>query len=109
MAAITDGKMKVMEVAQMLETEPSGGGNAAQPDIPALGEQLAILVSTGKSKEAIGVQLTQDQVKRLEPKDGEKYYKRYNTYVGTKTSETFVDSLVSIYTKGIGMFLPIRR
>jgi len=39
------------EVAQMLETEPSNP-SLSQPDIPALQEQLAILVSTGKSKEA---------------------------------------------------------
>jgi len=59
------------EVAQMLETEPSNspGPSLSQPDIPALQEQLAILVSTGKSKKAIGVQLTQEQVKQLEPKD----------------------------------------
>ena len=35
------------------------------PDIPALREQLAILVCTGKRKEAIGVNLTHDQVRRL--------------------------------------------
>ena len=50
------------------------------PEIPVLREQLAILVSTGKTKEAIGLQLTQEQVKRLGDKDVEKYYKRYETY-----------------------------
>lgn len=39
-----------------------------------------MLVSTGKTKEAIGLQLTQEQVKRLGDKDVEKYYKRYETY-----------------------------
>ena len=32
-------------------------------------EQLEILVCTGKCKEAIGVNLTHDQVKRLDDKD----------------------------------------
>jgi len=49
------------------------------PNILALREQLAIMVSTGKSKEAIVVQLTQEQVKRSEAKDVEKSYKRYET------------------------------
>jgi len=39
------------------------------PYIPALHEQLAILVSTGKAKKAIGVQLTHEQVKHLDAKD----------------------------------------
>ena len=43
---------------------------------PSQREKLAILVSIGKSKEAIGVQLTHEQVKRLSDKDVEKYYKR---------------------------------
>ena len=36
----------------------------------------------GKAKEAIGVQLTHEQVKRLDDKDVQKQYKRYVTYVG---------------------------
>ena len=53
-------------VMNLLEVEPSSGLeggvvpalSAPGPDIPALREQLAVLVSTGKAKEAIGVQLT---------------------------------------------------
>ena len=66
-----------------LEAEPSsgaaGGVQTPGPDIPALREQLSVLVSTGRAKEAIGVQLTHDQVKRLSDKDVEKYDKRYKT------------------------------
>ena len=46
------------KVVQLLEAEPSNSPSLSQPDIPALREELAILVSTGKLKEAIGVQLT---------------------------------------------------
>ena len=78
------------EVMNLLEAEPSSGSEggvvpaltAHGPDIPALREQLAVMVSTGKAKEAIGVQLTQEQVKRLSDKDVEKYIKRYETNVG---------------------------
>jgi len=52
----TDDDMKAMqEVVQLIETEPSNP-SLSQPNIPALREELPILVSTGKSKEAIGLQ-----------------------------------------------------
>ena len=51
-------------------------------DIPALGEQLAILGSTGKAKQAISVQVTHDDVKRLIDKHVQKYNKRYESFVG---------------------------
>ena len=58
------------EVMSLLEAESASSPAAAPgPDIPAHCEQLAILGSTGKYKEAIGVNLTHDQVKRLDDKD----------------------------------------
>ena len=88
------------EVMTLLESEPTSSPSAAPgPDIPAHREQLAILVSTGKCKEAIGVNLTHDMVKRLEEKEVIKHYKRYETYVGAKTTETLIDSFLSLLTK----------
>ena len=65
-------QIAITEAMNLLEAEPSSGPvgvapdfAAPGPDIPALREQLAVLVSTGKAKEAIGVQLTYEQVKRL--------------------------------------------
>ena len=63
------------EVMDLMEAEPTSSP-AVGPDIPALREQLAILVSTGKCKEAIGVNLTHDQVRRLEDKDVMRHYKK---------------------------------
>ena len=52
------------EVKNLLEVEPASSPAAAPcPDIPALREQLAILVSTSKCKEEIGVNLTHEQVR----------------------------------------------
>ena len=83
------------DIMNLLEVEPSSGSeggvvpalSAPGPDIPALRKQLAVLVSTGNAKEAIGVQLTHEQVKRLSNKDVKKYTKRYEAYVGSKTTE----------------------
>ena len=104
----------------LLETEPSSGPagssivpdltslTAPRPDIPALREQLNVLVSTGKAKEAISVQLTHEQVKRLSDKDVEKYIKRYETYVGSKTTESLIDSCIFLVTKAVGMAVDIK-
>ena len=47
------------EVMNPFEVEPASSPAATSgPDIPALRKQLAILVSTGKCKEAIGMNLT---------------------------------------------------
>ena len=56
------------EVMSLLEVEPAPAAlPAAFPaaNTPDFREQLAILVSTGKCKEAIGVNLTHEQVRRL--------------------------------------------
>ena len=97
------------EVMNLLEAEPAAAlPAAARPDIPALREQLAILVSTGKCKEAIGVNLTQEQVRRLEDKDVMKHYKRYETYVGAKTTETLIESFLSFSTKALSLVMRLK-
>ena len=104
------------DVINLLEAEPSSSpadsslvpsNLVAAPNIPALREQLAVLVSTGKSKEAIGVQLTHEQLKRLTDKEVEKYYKRYETFVGSKTTESMVDNLLTLVTRGLQMVIEI--
>ena len=90
------------EVMNLLEAEPASLP-AAGTDIPTLREQLAILVSTGKCKEAIGVNLTHEQVRRLEDKEVMRHYKRYETYVGSKTTETLIESFLSFSVKVLGM------
>ena len=95
------------EVMNLLEAEPASSP-AAGPDIPALREQLAILVSTGKCKEAIGVNLTHEQVRQLEDKDVMKHYKRYETYVGAKTKETLIESILLFSTKALSWVVRLK-
>ena len=96
------------EVMNLLEAEPAAALPAAGPDIPALREQLAILVSTGKCKEAIGVNLTHEQVRRLEDKDVMKQYKRYETYVGARTTETLIESFLTFSTKALSLVVKLK-
>jgi len=76
-------------------------------NIPELREQLAILVSTGRCKEAIGVNLTQEQVGRLDEKDVIKYNKGYEAYVGSKTNDTLIDNFLSLAIKWGGKIVEI--
>ena len=95
------------EVMKLLEAEPAPAALPAA-NIPDLREQLAVLVSTGKCKEAIGVNLTHEQVRRLEEKDVLKHYKRYETYVGAKTTETLIDSFLAFSTKALGCVVKLK-
>jgi len=98
----------IEEVMSLLETEPiSGPVILPSVNIPALREQLAVLVSTGRCKEAIGTNLTQEQVRRLDEKDVIKYNKRYETYVGSKTTDSLIDNFLSLAIKGAGTVLKI--
>ena len=73
------------------------------PDIPALREQLAVLVSTGKSKEAIGVLLTCEQVKHLSDKDVENNYNRYEAFIGSKTTDSLIESFIFLTCKVVAV------
>ena len=95
------------EVMALLENEPINAPVIAAANIPALREELAVLVSTGRCKEAIGTILTQEQVKRLSEKEVIKYYKRYETYVGSKTTDSLIDNFLSLAIKGVGMIVKI--
>ena len=96
------------ELMDLLEAEPAVALPAPGPDIPALREQLAILVSTGKCKEAIGVNLTHEQVRRLEDKDVIRHSKRYEAHVGARTTETLTDSFLTFSTKALGWVVKLK-
>ena len=100
------------DILEFLEAEPtpdSLGLASLAPgnDIPTKREKLAVLVLTGKAKEAVGVQLTHDQVKRLSDKEVEKYHKRQEAYIGSKTTESLIDSLLMLFSKGLGMVVKV--
>ena len=101
-----------LDIIELLEAEPapdSLGLASLAPgnDIPAKREKLAILVSTGKAKEVVGVQLTHDQVKHLSDKDVEKYHKRQEAYIGSKTTESLINAFLMLFSKGMGMVVKI--
>ena len=106
---IMDEEKVMAEVMNLLEAEPAPAALPAPgPDIPALREELAILVSTGKCKEAIGVALTHEQMRRLEDKDVIRYQKRYETHVGARTTETLIENFLAFSIKALGWGVKIK-
>ena len=53
--------------------------------------------------------LTHEQVKLFTDKEVEKHYKRYETYVGAKTTETLIESFLTLATKAVGMFVRVKE
>ena len=108
MAQAQDDVIMHGAMMELLEASPDiGPASGLGNDIPAKREKLAILVSTGKAKEAIGVQLTHEHVKRLSDKDVEKYNKRQEAYIGSKTTESLIDSFLMLVSKGLGLVVKI--
>ena len=114
MSSTPEEEAALNEVMQLLEAEPVDMTTSTSlvsltnnDQIPAQREKLAILVSTGKSKEAIGVQLKHDQVKRLSDKDVQKYSKRYEAYISNNTTDSLIDSALMLLTKGVGLVVSI--
>ena len=96
------------EVNALLEAEPINAPFIAPTvNIPALREKLAVLVSTGRCKEAIGKSLSQEQVRGLNEKEVINLHKRYETYVGSKTADSLMDNFLSLAIKGVGMVVKI--
>ena len=105
-------EQEINDLMGELEAEPapdSLGLASLAPgnDIPAKREKLAILVSTGKAKEVVGVNLTHEQVKRLSDKEVENYHKRQEAYIGSKTTESLIDAFLMLISKGLGLVVKI--
>ena len=110
-----EDEQKIMEnLNKLVEAQPqssgsnTGLGSVIGPDIPALREELAVLVSSGKIKEAIGKNFSYDDVERLSDSDVLKYGRRYQAYVGSKTTKTVNESIIFLATAVVGKVLPIK-
>ena len=52
--------------------------------------------------------LTHEQVRRLDDKDVMKHYKRYETYVGARTTETLIESFLAFSTKALSLVVKLK-
>lgn len=94
-----DTKEEIQDVMNLLE--------AAPPSREDHREQLTVLVASYKSKEMIGIDLTQDQVKRLSEKDVEKCFTRYEASLSAKTCDAMVETFLQLSCQALGRFLSV--
>ena len=64
-------------------------------------------MASGNCKEFLGIEFTQEQIKRLTKKDVEKYFKRYEASLSSKTCDAIVDTFIQLSCRGLAYFLPL--
>ena len=70
-------------------------------------ESLAILASLGTAKDYLGVQMSLGDVRKLIPKDVEKYYYRYQSKLAKQVTGGLVENAIKLASKTISRFIPI--
>ena len=76
-------------------------------DIEEKRESLAILATLGTAKEYLGVQMSKGDVRKLVPKDVEKYYYRYQSKLAKQVTGGVVENSIKLASKMISKVVPI--
>ena len=76
-------------------------------DLEVKRESLAILASLGSTEEFLGKAMSLGDIKRLSPKQVEKYFNRYKTVMGKKVSTGLVESAISAASVLISYVIPV--
>ena len=79
----------------------------ANADVEEKRESLAILASLGTAKDYLGVQMSLGDVKKLSPKDVEKYYYRYQSILGKQVTGGLVENVIKLASKVVSNVIPI--
>ena len=100
----------------ILNAEPKPGVTSVQnlllpantdTDIEEKRESLAILASLGTAKDYLGVQMSLGDVKKLSPKDVEKYYYRYQSVLGKQVTGGLVENAIKLASKVVSKVISI--
>ena len=70
-------------------------------------ESLAILATLGTAKDYLGVQMSLGDVRKLVPKDVEKYYYRYQSKLAKQVTGGLVENGIKLASKMISKVIPI--
>ena len=76
-------------------------------DVEEKRESLAILASLGTAKDYLGVQMSLGDVKKLSPKDVEKYCYRYQSILGKQVTGGLVENVIKLASKVVSNVIPI--
>ena len=59
------------------------------------------------ARSSLVLEFTQEQIKRLTKKDVEKYFKRYEASLSSKTCDAIVDGFLQLSVRGLAYILPL--
>ena len=76
-------------------------------DLEVKRESLAILASLGTTEEFLGKSMSLGDIKRLSPKQVEKYFNRYKIVLGKQVSNGLVESAISAASVLISYVIPV--
>ena len=76
-------------------------------DLEVKRESLAILASLGSTEEFLGKAMSLGDIKRLSPKQVEKYFNRYKTVMGKRVTGGLVESAISAASVLISYVIPV--
>ena len=76
-------------------------------DLETHRESLAILASLGSTEEFLSKAMSLGDIKKLSPKQVEKYFNRYKTVMGKKVSTGLVESAISAASVLISYIIPV--
>ena len=76
-------------------------------DVEEKRESLAILASLGTAKDYLGVQMSLCDVRKLTPKDVEKYYYRYQSVLSKQVTGGLVENAIKLASKVISHVVSI--
>ena len=76
-------------------------------DLETQRESLAILASLGSTEEFLGKAMSLGDIKKLSPKQVEKYFNRYKTVMGKRVSTGLVESAISAASVLISYVIPV--
>ena len=83
--------------------EPNGGEENSRVDnrLMEKKERLYALAVSGKTKQYLGVEITWEQVQTMSPEDINKYYRRYESKLGSKMVQSLGHTLINLYSKAV--------
>ena len=90
-----------------LPANTDANANADTEGIEEKRESLAIVASLGTAKDYLGVQMSLGDVKKLSPKDVEKYYYRYQSILGKQVTGGLVENVIKLASKVVSNIISI--
>ena len=94
-------------VEDYIEDIPEDKDKTLDDDIETERESLAILASLGSTEEFLGKAMSLGDIKRLSPKQVEKYFNLYKTVMGKKVTGGLVESAISAVSVLISYVIPV--